>query len=426
MQNPEITREDLSEHIGVCLHLGRLLFENGAHTHRVVVNVQQLGRALGADRLHVLVTYEAVLISTMSGEDFRTKLSKPMTARANMAALANIARLMERVRRGEVTDAREIDAELHRIESSPPPYPPWLLAPMIGAGCAALCRVFGGDWGGTVACFFAAVVAAFMRWALLKRQVNPHLMTFLCSFTACALTALCVKAGWSETAAATIACSILFLMPGLPLLNAVEDLIQNHIVVGVARGAFGLLVIFAGSLGLVLALDIVHLDLSTTLPPPSPGIDGLKLIELGTLGLVVGAGFATAFSVPGRYLHLCALAAAVALASRGFFMQLGLGVEVASFTGALLVRLLSEVHFRRLHVPATVFTVPGVISIVPGRLAYFSIVGFMEIGRMTPVVSHEALLTTLGLTVSTVLVVSGLAAGVGLPSLLLFRDRPDL
>ena len=51
-----------------------------------------------------------------------------------------------------------------------------------------------------------------------------------------------------------ISSAVLLLVPGVPLINAAEDLIKGHLLVGLARGLTGLLVSLAIALGLMLAL----------------------------------------------------------------------------------------------------------------------------------------------------------------------------
>ncbi|MCA9915252.1 MAG: threonine/serine exporter family protein, partial [Anaerolineae bacterium] len=46
-------------------------------------------------------------------------------------------------------------------------------------------------------------------------------------------------------------------VPGVPLVNAAEDLINGHIIPGVMRGVLGLLISLSIALGLSIAMRIM-------------------------------------------------------------------------------------------------------------------------------------------------------------------------
>ena len=73
--------------------------------------------------------------------------------------------------------------------------------------------------------------------------------------------------------------------------------------------------------------------------------------------------------------------------------------------------------------PAPVFVVPGVIPLVPGYLAFRTMIDMLTL-TTTPGVDEVLLLTAAVNSLETILIVGGIAAGVAVPSLLLRRHRP--
>lgn len=51
---------------------------------------------------------------------------------------------------------------------------------------------------------------------------------------------------------------------------------------------------------------------------------------------------------------------------------------IASFIGAFVVNIYSEIMARVLHTPASMFYIPGIFPLVPGILAYSSIISVVE------------------------------------------------
>ena len=55
-----------------------------------------------------------------------------------------------------------------------------------------------------------------------------------------------------------IGTSVLFLIPGVPLLNGVIDIVESHILLGTTRLVSALLLVMCIAVGLSITLAIVH------------------------------------------------------------------------------------------------------------------------------------------------------------------------
>ena len=62
---------------------------------------------------------------------------------------------------------------------------------------------------------------------------------------------------FSATPDDALASSVLLLVPGVPLINAAEDLIKGHMVTGIVRGLTGVLISLGIALGLLLAMRLM-------------------------------------------------------------------------------------------------------------------------------------------------------------------------
>jgi uncharacterized membrane protein YjjB (DUF3815 family) len=131
-------------------------------------------------------------------------------------------------------------------------------------------------------------------------------------------------------------------------------------------------------------------------------------------------GFAILFNVPVRTLLACALCGASGHATRTLLMQFGVGIELATLAGATLIGVLGELFARRWHAPASVFTVPGVIPLIPGTFAYSTMIGLIE---LTSGGGEAVLLETAINAVKTLLILAALASGIAAASLIFHRRR---
>jgi uncharacterized membrane protein YjjP (DUF1212 family) len=259
--SPPLDREVLAEVVSLALTAGQLLIENGAESQRVEQTVRAVGIGLGADWGDVLVSHNAIMVTHISGGEFRTKVRRVTIGGVNMSLIEAISHLTHRVEEGKF-DRLGVRTELERICRRPRHYNRWLTIVAVGLACAAFSRLFGSDWPGFGLTLVAAAAAMFVRQELTHRGFNPLLGVIVTAFVAGGVVGLIQKLFlFSLRAELALAASVLLLVPGVPFINAVEDMIKGHTVVGLARGATAVLIIFGIALGLLLAMRLTGVSL---------------------------------------------------------------------------------------------------------------------------------------------------------------------
>ena len=99
MNKPELDREELRDVIDLALWAGQMLLQNGADAERVEETVQSIGTKLGAGGVDALVSPNALIITTTSGAEFRTKVRRITHLGVNLATVEAISHLNHRDRR---------------------------------------------------------------------------------------------------------------------------------------------------------------------------------------------------------------------------------------------------------------------------------------------------------------------------------------
>ena len=123
-------------------------------------------------------------------------------------------------------------------------------------------------------------------------------------------------------------------------------------------------------------------------------INFTDLLTQAILGLAVTAGFGILFNVPAEYLAYCALIGAGGHTLRFALRAVGVSNELATFCGSFAVGLVGYWTAHRLQKPRLIFTVTGIISMVPGIPAYQMIMYFSRSETLDGLTSavHAALL----------------------------------
>jgi uncharacterized membrane protein YjjB (DUF3815 family) len=116
------------------------------------------------------------------------------------------------------------------------------------------------------------------------------------------------------------------------------------------------------------------------------------LIFVATLALGVR------FNLPRNTLPYAATIAAISFQATQWLLAHGATNPEAAFVGAFMVAMSSELLARVLKVPSTVLSIPGVIPLVPGGMAYRAVVHLVNSQEVLGVeVGTRAALTAVGI-----------------------------
>lgn len=104
--------------------------------------------------------------------------------------------------------------------------------------------------------FTSTLVGFFTRQHLTRRGVNHYIVFIVSAFVAslCASSALSLGIESAEIALAT---SVLYLVPGVPLINGVIDITDGHIQIGISRLVNALMLIVCIAIGMSGTLMLV-------------------------------------------------------------------------------------------------------------------------------------------------------------------------
>ena len=131
---------------------------------------------------------------------------------------------------------------------------------LVGFANAAFCRLFQGDYISMLIVFIATLAGFMLRQILTKRHLNHLAIYILSSFTASIIGAAGFLFNLGTTPQVALATSVLFLIPGVPMLNSIMDIIVGHVLAGTSRFINALLLIIYISVGLSLTLIITNIS----------------------------------------------------------------------------------------------------------------------------------------------------------------------
>lgn len=355
--------------------------------------------------------YELLLLTVVSGDTFTTKIGSRIPAmNVGLTAVEAAYRILDQVESRTISIAQAQEA-LDRLEHAPPVYNHWLVALAIGLTAASLSRLFGGDWTAFFVCWVASGLGTLARQSCGRRGLSPVLVSFVAAIVSGLIGGLGARAFGSTTTALCLVAPGMVIVPGVPLINGVQDMIRNHATTGMARIGFAFFVIAAIGLGLELASFLSGVPLPLQIPSGS-----VPIPEDAVFAALAALGFVLLFSVPLRLAWACAVCGlashTVRLAVMHYF---GLDIVLGTLIGAVLAGGLAQIFARRLGAPAATFAFPGVVAMVPGIYAFRTMAGAMQIVSAGSVLPMGLVDATIGLAVTVVMITAAITIGIAAP-----------
>lgn len=140
--------------------------------------------------------------------------------------------------------------------------------------------------------------------------------------------------------------------------------------------------------------------------------------------LLISLGFAVLFNTPRKALWVAGFLGILGFIVKKIFLSFSPeNLVLPTLMGASLIGILGIYFSQKIQTPPIVFTVPAVISMVPGRLGYEFIIGILKITlNENHPISFEDFLSIINNGVKAGLIFMSIALGIIFP-ILFFNTR---
>ncbi|KGF43751.1 threonine/serine exporter ThrE family protein [Prevotella melaninogenica] len=430
----DCSKKTLRRKLDLLLRTGQILMESSADTSRVKRNMERTAAYLGLpkENLHMNVDYYMLQVNISDVYHSFSKMQRCDKHVINMLAIQEVSRLSWRTIQKDYS-LDKYEEELEKIANGKHYYKDWMIAIGAGLACGGFCIQFGCDWTAFFYASIAAILGNRLRMFLNHSGSNLYANFAIAAFVSTILAWLSsflstptVQAAlpeflrpilFTETPWHPLLACALYIVPGVPLINAVNDLLDNHINTGLVRAMNTFLIVIAMSFGIMLAIkcgsfDGFAKDLST--------IPHHSFYVYAVAAAISAMGFATIYNIPYRLMPWIAVGGIICVCTRNFvFLDpstgnagLGLGIVVGSLCGSALISIINIKAVHILHTPHQCITIPAVIPIIPGVLMYRALYGFMGMQGVVGEVTHA-----MSFAINGSLVLVCIALGVAIPNI---------
>ena len=430
MEKTQHSEKLLLRKLDLLLRTGKLLMESAADTSRIMRNMKRTAAYLGLpdEHLHIYINYNMLMVNLSDSEHSFSKFQRCEKHGINLTAISAVSKLSWRAIREDYSLER-YEEELENIRSRKRNYTSWQVAVGAGFACGGFCIQFGCDWPAFLYASIAAILGFRLR-AVLNELGSNHYMNIavaafvptLLAWASAFISTLDLPAPLhtllhSDTPWHPLMACALFIVPGVPLINFVSDMLDSYVQIGITRAVNTLLIVVAMAFGIALAVHVCGIDNFVKDLSMTPHH---TYLEFAVAAAISAVGFSMIFNIPRRLLWVVAVGGIIAVCTRNFVnlgpsnhnIGLDWGPVIGSLVGSALISIIVTRAVHWFHTPHHCLSIPSVIPMIPGVLVYRALFAFID---MSGVVGEVTIAMNNAIQAS--LIILCIAVGVAIPNI---------
>lgn len=252
----DLRRPSVSQLLAFLRSFCTTLLACGAQTSRVDRNAQRIGEAYGFNVDIAMFSRHLMLtVSDTLGGGSKTAVCTIPPGGPDFSRVSALNALGWRI----VDEHLPIKDAWRDFESilTLPSVPPLRLRLLVACANAAFCRLFEGDAVAMGFVFLATLAGFYVRQKLTACGLNHKVVFIIAAFIASLIAAPAVIWQLGSTPQTALGVSVLFLIPGIPLINAMHDILDGHVLMGIARAVQAGVLIVCTAIGLSLTMMLL-------------------------------------------------------------------------------------------------------------------------------------------------------------------------
>lgn len=227
MQNEQI--------LNYAAEAGQIILEAGGETYRVEDTINRILTSYGVLNAQSFVTPTGIIMSGERQDGSTVSLVRRISAiHVDLEKIALVNDLSRQIIKEQMTPLQfreSLDAIHHR-----PYYPLWLTLLFAGFAAFSFTMILRGTLPEAASAFLAGIIVYIMRRIVQGLRLNPFLQNAAGGFTAVIMGNLFKTLGFIPTLSLMVIGTIMLLVPGITITNAIRDTFQGDYVSGVTRG----------------------------------------------------------------------------------------------------------------------------------------------------------------------------------------------
>lgn len=258
MESKKIDIEDLVKFLA---KYASSLMANGAYTSRVVKCTQRIGASFGYD-VSMVVWIKSITLTVCEREDYsnrRTQVCQNPPLGANFRLISELSALSWQIHDHNIS-LKEAEVRFaHIMQEKNFGFFSSLMCASIAN--MTFCKLFDGDVGAQICVFMGTFAGFIVRYILTKLKVDIRVMYVIVSFVCSFVAYIGVHFGLTKTPEIAVGLSILYLIPGIQIINSLADVLHEYTLMAISRGINMGIFLICIAVGAYLTLSIAQVSL---------------------------------------------------------------------------------------------------------------------------------------------------------------------
>lgn len=237
------------------------LMANGAYTSRVVKCTQRIGASYGYD-VSMVVWIKSITLTICERDNYenrRTQVFQNPPLGANFRLISDLSALSWQIHDHDISLKEAEVRYTHIMQGKNFGF----LSSLIFASIAnaTFCKLFSGDVGAQICVFMGTFAGFIVRYLLTKWNADIRAMYVIVSFVCSFVAYIGVHFGLTKTPEIAVGFSILYLIPGVQIINSLADVLHEYTLMAISRGVNMGIFLICIAVGAYLTLSIAQVSL---------------------------------------------------------------------------------------------------------------------------------------------------------------------
>ena len=249
-------RDEVKKLIKLALLAGRIMLENGAETYRVEDTMERIcSSRKNVDDIQTFVTQTGIFIALEYEDEMFSYVNRIKSTNINL----NKIHLINQFSRSFVCTnislddgmkiIKDIDKKTLYKESTN------IIA---GSSCALFFSLlFGGTFKDAFSSFFLSIIVLLVLARLSKMKLSFFINNFVGAFLISLFAYFSIKFNLGDNLDKIIIGSIMYLVPGLAITNAIRDTMSGDYLAGMSRGMEAIFSAVSIAFGVGVVLNLI-------------------------------------------------------------------------------------------------------------------------------------------------------------------------
>jgi uncharacterized membrane protein YjjP (DUF1212 family) len=366
------TVESLTESVAALLRFAEQLLKAGSTAYEARHTLRTLAAKMGIEKFSIDLDFRSIAATAQRGHHSVTavhQLVLPGVHSTNLRKLQSFARYAP-----HGLPAQRLDAASKLAEANPHAHPTHVICLAVGLACGAFAFLNGSGLSELVAVIIAGTAGQWLRSMLVHKGFKPYGIYAICGLAAAGAYVLLFNLLELQGArvATGMVSSVLFLVPGFPMITGALDLLHYETQIAMSRLTHVLMMLLMAALGMSVVVGLADVAIGGR---PTPELSPAWLVAGRLLASFVGAfGFAVLFNGSWRNAVWVGVLAIVGNGLRLVLRDAGLPLPLCTFIGALVIGLSAALLGRWVHESRISLTVAPSVMMVPGVYTFETLV----------------------------------------------------